>query len=112
MGTDDRRSVHGGLPRSGRPARGCGYTHVSAPLSRSSAWSLPRSALRAGAVGAVLCNRSSAVAFLGYHSVADHGPPFLSVPTDTFERQLATLRRTGWRSGTSRDLGELVAGRS
>ncbi len=58
----------------------------------------------------LLGNRSAAAAFLCYHSVNDGGPPFLSMPPAVFERQLATLRRRGWASGSSDDLRRLRAG--
>lgn len=58
-----------------------------------------------------LRNRSPSAAFLCYHSVSDAGPPFLSLGPDLFERQLATLRREGWASGTEADLPNLAAGR-
>jgi peptidoglycan/xylan/chitin deacetylase (PgdA/CDA1 family) len=57
-----------------------------------------------------LGNRSGAAVFLGYHSVADDGPEWLSVPVETFERQLALLARRGYRAGAHRDLAELAAG--
>ncbi|HEX2071115.1 MAG TPA: polysaccharide deacetylase family protein [Thermoleophilaceae bacterium] len=63
---------------------------------------MSRSALR---------NRSRDAVVLCYHSIADGGPPFLSIAPDAFERQLATLRRLGFRSGTLDDLAELAAGR-
>src|SRR5918999_2363403 len=57
-----------------------------------------------------LCNRSRSAVFLCYHSVADHGPPFLSVGQETFEQQLRTLSRLGFRSGGQDDLGGIVRG--
>jgi peptidoglycan/xylan/chitin deacetylase (PgdA/CDA1 family) len=57
-----------------------------------------------------LCNRSRKAVFLCYHSVADGGPPFTSVAEDAFERQLATLRRLGFRSGSQDDLARLGRG--
>jgi peptidoglycan/xylan/chitin deacetylase (PgdA/CDA1 family) len=63
-----------------------------------------------GDTATVLGNRSGAAAFLCYHSVADGGPPFLSLPPAIFEEQLATLRRLGWRSGNSEDLRESLGG--
>ena len=59
---------------------------------------------------ALLGNRSRAAAFFCYHSIADDGPPFLSLPSDVFEQQLATLRRNGWASGKSADLRTVLAG--
>jgi peptidoglycan/xylan/chitin deacetylase (PgdA/CDA1 family) len=57
-----------------------------------------------------LCNRSRAAVFLCYHSVADVGPPFLSVRPEAFEQQLRTLRRLGFRSGGQDDLGRMARG--
>jgi peptidoglycan/xylan/chitin deacetylase (PgdA/CDA1 family) len=57
-----------------------------------------------------LCNRSRAAVFLCYHSIAHPGPPFTSVAEDVFERQLATLRRLGFRSGTQDDIARLARG--
>ena len=59
----------------------------------------------------VLANRSDAAVFLCYHSVADDGPPFLSVPVELFERQMRLLQRLGLRNGTLDDLRELADGR-
>jgi peptidoglycan/xylan/chitin deacetylase (PgdA/CDA1 family) len=59
---------------------------------------------------ALLRNRSRSAVFLAYHSVADDGPPYTSVPTDAFEGQLATLARLGFRSGSLADLGGLARG--
>jgi peptidoglycan/xylan/chitin deacetylase (PgdA/CDA1 family) len=58
-----------------------------------------------------LSNRSRSAAFLCYHSVAEGGPPFLSLPPDLFERQLRVLSRRGWKSGTRGDLDRLAVGR-
>jgi peptidoglycan/xylan/chitin deacetylase (PgdA/CDA1 family) len=57
-----------------------------------------------------LGNRSRAAVFLCYHSVADDGPPWSSVPVALFERQLAVLQRLGYRTGDQRDLARLSAG--
>jgi glycosyltransferase involved in cell wall biosynthesis/peptidoglycan/xylan/chitin deacetylase (PgdA/CDA1 family) len=57
-----------------------------------------------------LYNRSAHVVFLAYHSIADDGPEFLSLAPETFERQLALLRRRGYRSGGHAELGSLVRG--
>lgn len=57
-----------------------------------------------------LGNRSAGVVFLCYHSIADRGEPFLALPPETFERQLALLRRLGFRSGTLADLDLLAEG--
>lgn len=58
----------------------------------------------------LLRNRGREVVFLAYHSVAAHGPPFLSLTAETFERQLATLDRLGYRSGRLADLEGLARG--
>lgn len=58
----------------------------------------------------LLSNRSSDVVFLCYHSVAASGPPFLSISPELFERQLAMLRRLGFRSGGLADIARLVQG--
>jgi peptidoglycan/xylan/chitin deacetylase (PgdA/CDA1 family) len=55
-------------------------------------------------------NRTSRAAFLTYHAVSDTGPAFLHVPPDTFERQLALLRRKGWAPGTTAGLDALDSG--
>jgi peptidoglycan/xylan/chitin deacetylase (PgdA/CDA1 family) len=57
-----------------------------------------------------LGNRTRRAAFLTYHAIADSGPAFLHVPPDTFERQLALLRRKGWAPGTTAGLDALAAG--
>jgi glycosyltransferase involved in cell wall biosynthesis/peptidoglycan/xylan/chitin deacetylase (PgdA/CDA1 family) len=57
-----------------------------------------------------LRGRSRAAVFLCYHSIASAGPPFLSVDPDLFERQLATLRRHGYRPGNLETLDRLAAG--
>jgi peptidoglycan/xylan/chitin deacetylase (PgdA/CDA1 family) len=57
-----------------------------------------------------LGNRSADAVFLCYHSVADDGPPWLSLPVEIFERQLGVLRRRGYRSGGLRELEQLAAG--
>lgn len=59
---------------------------------------------------AIVANRSSAATFLMYHSIADEGPTYLSLPPELFERQLALLRRLGYRSGTIEDLAALTRG--
>lgn len=61
--------------------------------------------------GSRLRNRSRDAVFLCYHSISEGGPPFLSIAPDAFERQLATLRRLGFRSGTLDDLEQIAAGR-
>jgi peptidoglycan/xylan/chitin deacetylase (PgdA/CDA1 family) len=50
-------------------------------------------------------------AFLGYHALADGGPPYLSMSPRTFERQLDFLAAKGYRSGCRADLEALGAGR-
>ncbi len=57
-----------------------------------------------------LSGRSRAAVFLCYHSIAATGPPFLSIDPDLFERQLATLRRRGYRSGNLETLDRLRGG--
>lgn len=64
----------------------------------------------AGQVPRRLRNRSRDVVFLSYHSTAQDGPLFLSLSPETFERQLALLRRRGYRSGGHEDLRRLLAG--
>ncbi|HET7121231.1 MAG TPA: polysaccharide deacetylase family protein [Solirubrobacterales bacterium] len=51
-----------------------------------------------------LRGRSRAAVFLCYHSVADDGPPFLSLTPRTFESQLRILADGGYASGTRADL--------
>jgi len=46
-----------------------------------------------------LGNRSPEALFLCYHSINSRGPDYLTVPPETFERQLAMLRSHGYRSG-------------
>ncbi len=58
-----------------------------------------------------LANRSRQATFLGYHSISDGGPPFLSLPPETFERQLATMRRHRLAGGGVEALGDLAEGR-
>lgn len=60
----------------------------------------------------VLLNRSGDAAFLCYHSVHPDGPPYLSLPPETFERQLALLRRRGLRTAGTGELETLVRGGS
>lgn len=59
---------------------------------------------------AALRNRSRAAVFLTYHSVAERGPSFLTVPPDQFERQLDHYARRGLRSGGREELAALAAG--
>jgi peptidoglycan/xylan/chitin deacetylase (PgdA/CDA1 family) len=63
-----------------------------------------------GAGRRVLGNRSREAVFLSYHSIASDGPLFLSVSPDKFERQLALLRRRGYRSGGHAELRSLLRG--
>lgn len=57
-----------------------------------------------------LRNRDRGAVFLCYHSIAEDGPPFVSIRPEAFERQLALLRRRGFRSGTLAELAELARG--
>ncbi|MGI8782011.1 MAG: polysaccharide deacetylase family protein [Solirubrobacteraceae bacterium] len=57
-----------------------------------------------------LLNRSGDAAFLCYHSVHPDGPPFLSLPPETFERQLALLRRRGFHTAGLGVLDALTRG--
>ena len=59
----------------------------------------------------VLANRSPHAVFLCWHSISDAAPPYLSVPPVLFDRQLALLRRLGYRSGGSAELQALAEGR-
>ncbi len=59
----------------------------------------------------LLGNRSPQAAFFCYHSISDGGPSFLSVPLDTFERQLAAMRRHGLAGAGINALGDLAEGR-
>lgn len=61
-------------------------------------------------MSAALRGRSRRAVFLGYHSVTEDGPPYLSLTPDTFERQLDLLSRKGFRSGNFEDLRRLAAG--
>lgn len=56
--------------------------------------------------------RTRDAVFLGYHSVVDAGPPFLSLRTDIFVSQLEFLAAKGYRSGSKADLEALADGRS
>lgn len=56
-------------------------------------------------------NRTGRAAFLCYHSIAEGGPPFLSLSPELFERQLAALRRGGWAPGGRPTLDALASGR-
>lgn len=57
-----------------------------------------------------LGNRSRRAVFLCYHSIAERGAPYLALSPDLFERQLAMLRRLGYRSGGLADLERLARG--
>jgi peptidoglycan/xylan/chitin deacetylase (PgdA/CDA1 family) len=61
--------------------------------------------------GATLRNRSRRATFLCYHSIAERGPEWLVVSPELFERQLAALRRAGWRTGGLTELAALAEGR-
>lgn len=56
-------------------------------------------------------NRSSRATFLCYHSIAAEGPRYLTVTAELFERQLALLRRRGFRGGGLRALDDAARGR-
>jgi peptidoglycan/xylan/chitin deacetylase (PgdA/CDA1 family) len=56
-------------------------------------------------------NRSRGAVFLCYHSIASRGPRYLTIGAELFERQLATLRRRGFRGGDLAALAGLVEGR-
>ncbi len=58
----------------------------------------------------LLGNRSRGAAFLCYHSIAERGAPYLALPPEIFERQLAQLKRRGYRSGGVEDLKLLARG--
>jgi len=64
-----------------------------------------------GALVTGLANRSRHATFFCYHSISDGGPPFLSLSPETFERQLATMRRRGLGGGGVEALRELAEGR-
>jgi peptidoglycan/xylan/chitin deacetylase (PgdA/CDA1 family) len=55
--------------------------------------------------------RSRDAVFLGYHSVVDAGPAYLSLRTDIFASQLKFLAAKGYRSGSKADLEALADGR-
>jgi len=61
-------------------------------------------------VSSPLRGRSRRCVFLGYHSVTDDGPPYLSLRPETFERQLDLLVAAGFRSGTRTTLERIAAG--
>jgi peptidoglycan/xylan/chitin deacetylase (PgdA/CDA1 family) len=58
-----------------------------------------------------LANRSRQATFLCYHSISDGGPPFLCLSPETFERQLAMMRRHRLAGGGVEALGDLAEGR-
>lgn len=57
-----------------------------------------------------LGNRGRDAVFFCYHSIAERGAPYLALPPETFERQLAELQRRGYRSGGIEDLRLLARG--
>jgi peptidoglycan/xylan/chitin deacetylase (PgdA/CDA1 family) len=57
-----------------------------------------------------LSNRMRDAVFLCYHSIAERGAPYLALPAGLFERQLALLRRRGYRSGGIEDIRRLARG--
>lgn len=59
-----------------------------------------------------LRGRARRCVFLGYHSVSEDGPPYLSLRPATFERQLDLLLAAGYRSGTRATLERVAAGRT
>jgi len=61
-------------------------------------------------VSSSLRGRSRRCVFLGYHSVTEDGPPFLSLRPGTFQRQLDLLAGAGFRSGTGATLQRIAAG--
>jgi peptidoglycan/xylan/chitin deacetylase (PgdA/CDA1 family) len=61
-------------------------------------------------VSSPLRGRSRRCVFLGYHSVTEDGPPFLSLRPETFRRQLDLLLGAGFRSGTGAVLERIAAG--
>jgi peptidoglycan/xylan/chitin deacetylase (PgdA/CDA1 family) len=61
-------------------------------------------------VSAALRGRARSCVFLGYHSVTEDGPPYLSLRPETFERQLDLLVGGGFRSGTRTTLERIAAG--
>jgi len=70
-----------------------------------------RPAARLAAVSdRLLRNRSRRAAFLCYHSIAPEGPRYLTISAELFERQLALLRRRGYRSGGRAELEQAASG--
>lgn len=57
-----------------------------------------------------LNGRARGWVYLGYHSIAEDGPPYLSMRPRTFERQLDALVLGRFRSGGLTDLRALAAG--
>lgn len=57
-----------------------------------------------------LLNRSRGAVFLGYHSVVDGGPPFLSIAPSQLDAHLVALRRAGYAAGTLEALRPLAEG--
>jgi peptidoglycan/xylan/chitin deacetylase (PgdA/CDA1 family) len=62
-------------------------------------------------VSSPLRGRARNCVFLGYHSVTEDGPPYLSLRPETFERQLDLVVGAGFRSGTRATLEGIAAGR-
>lgn len=61
-------------------------------------------------MSAALRGRSRRCVFLGYHSVSEDGPPYLSLRPETFRRQLDALAGAGFRSGDGAALLEIATG--
>jgi peptidoglycan/xylan/chitin deacetylase (PgdA/CDA1 family) len=61
-------------------------------------------------VSSRLGGRARDCVFLGYHSVTEDGPPYLSLRPATFERQLDLIVSAGFRSGTGADLKRIADG--
>jgi peptidoglycan/xylan/chitin deacetylase (PgdA/CDA1 family) len=57
-----------------------------------------------------LGGRAAGWVYLGYHSIAEDGPPYLSMRPRTFERQLDTLVRRRFRGGGVADLTAIASG--
>jgi peptidoglycan/xylan/chitin deacetylase (PgdA/CDA1 family) len=70
----------------------------------------PEPALAVAGRRSALRGRSRDSVFICYHSVAEQGPPYLSLRPSTFESQLEILAQGGYRSGSRADLDRLAAG--
>jgi len=81
---------------------------TSMAMQQAPTSSAPRG--RLSAASGALGGRARDAAFLCLHSVADGGPPFLSIPPDRFAAQLRGLRDGGWASGGSAELARLGRG--